>query len=88
MLYRDIDILVNATSIGLYPDVDAKPDVDLSQAGPKMLVCDVVFNPPETPLLAMAKSRDYPCSMDFRCWCIKELSALNCGRVPRPRKLL
>ena len=29
---REVDILVNATSIGLYPDVDVRPDVDLESA--------------------------------------------------------
>ena len=54
------DILVNATSIGLYPDVDAMPPVDLSGAPAHMLVCDAVFNPPETRLLAAARERGLP----------------------------
>ena len=54
---KDVDILVNATSIGLYPDIEGMPDVDLSHAGDSMLVTDVVFNPPETRLLAMASKR-------------------------------
>jgi len=49
------DILVNATSIGLYPEVDAMPAVDLRAIEPAALVCDVVFNPPETRLLAAAR---------------------------------
>jgi len=56
----DTDIFVNATSIGLYPDVDAMPDVDLGAARAGMLVCDVVFNPPETPLVKAAKARGLP----------------------------
>jgi shikimate dehydrogenase len=62
-IYRvpvDVDIFVNATSIGLYPDVEAMPPVDLSAAQSGMLVCDVVFNPPETRLLAAAKARSLP----------------------------
>ncbi|NDJ62192.1 MAG: shikimate dehydrogenase [Chloroflexi bacterium] len=55
----DVDIFVNATSIGLYPDV-VMPPVDLSAAQAGMLVCDAVFNPPETPLLAAARARDLP----------------------------
>src|SRR5687767_10181359 len=51
------DLLVNATSVGLYPDVDAMPDVDLSQASSHMLVCDAVFNPAETRLLRTARQR-------------------------------
>jgi shikimate dehydrogenase len=54
------DLLVNATSIGLFPDIDAMPPVDLSGARPGMLVGDVVFNPPETPLLAAARRRGLP----------------------------
>ena len=55
-----VDLLVNATSIGLYPDVDAVPDVDLSGAQPGMLVSDAVFNPPETGLLKRARERGLP----------------------------
>lgn len=54
---EDADLLVNATSIGLYPDVDAMPPVDLRGARSSLLVCDVVFNPPETRLLAAARTR-------------------------------
>lgn len=51
------DILVNATSIGLYPDGEAMPEVDLQDARPDLLVCDVVPNPPETRLIRTARSR-------------------------------
>lgn len=57
---RDTDILVNATSIGLYPDVDSMPPVDLQGSDPWMLVCDVVFNPPETRLIRAARQRGLP----------------------------
>lgn len=56
----DADLLVNATSIGLYPDADAMPPVDLSDAKPTLLVCDAVFNPPETRLLAAARQHGLP----------------------------
>jgi shikimate dehydrogenase len=55
-----IDLLVNATSIGLFPDVDAMPPVDLTATAPGMLVADAVFNPPETRLLATARQRGLP----------------------------
>ncbi len=51
------DLLVNATSIGLYPDVDAMPDVDLRDARADLLVADAVFNPPQTRLLRAARDR-------------------------------
>ncbi|HUQ96000.1 MAG TPA: shikimate dehydrogenase [Bryobacteraceae bacterium] len=56
----DADILVNATSIGLYPDVGAMPDISLAAAKSDLLVCDAVFNPPLTRLLALAKDRGMP----------------------------
>src|SRR5438477_1294212 len=56
----DADLLINATSIGLYPDVAAMPPVDLSAAQPGLLVSDLVFNPPETRLLAAARRRKLP----------------------------
>ncbi len=54
------DLFVNATSIGLYPQVDAVPDVDLSALAADALVADAVFNPPETGLLAAARERGLP----------------------------
>ena len=54
---RDAGLLVNATSIGLHPDVDAMPPVEWSDAGPDLLVSDIVFNPPETRFLAAARQR-------------------------------
>jgi shikimate dehydrogenase len=57
---RDVDILVNATSIGLYPDVDAAPDVAFNDAASHLLVCDVIPNPPSTPFLRAAQARGLP----------------------------
>ncbi len=53
----ETDVLVNATSIGLYPDVDATPDVDLKSARTDLLVCDVIPNPPETRLIQRARAQ-------------------------------
>lgn len=50
-------ILVNATSIGLFPAVDAMPDVDLDTLRPDLLVCDVIPNPPRTAFLKAAQAR-------------------------------
>jgi len=57
---EDTDILVNATSIGLFPDVGSMPPVDLASAPRSMLVCDAVFNPPETLLIDTARRRGLP----------------------------
>ena len=53
----EVDILVNATSIGLFPEVDAMPEVDLKGARGDLLVCDVVPNPPESRLIKTARAR-------------------------------
>jgi shikimate dehydrogenase len=44
-------IVVNATSIGLFPDVDARLDLDVESLHPPMVVADVIPNPPRTRLI-------------------------------------
>lgn len=51
------DILVNATSIGLFPDVTARPNIDYDTITAGMTVCDVIPNPPHTPFLKEAGTR-------------------------------
>ena len=51
-------ILVQATSVGLYPD-PACPNIDYSTVNPPMVVCDIVPNPPET--LFIRKTRANGC---------------------------
>lgn len=50
-------ILVNATSVGLYPNVDETPDVDLETLTADMVVADGIHNPPLTKLLKAAQAR-------------------------------
>jgi shikimate dehydrogenase len=50
----EADLLINATSIGLYPAVDAIPDINMDNLRPSTLVCDVIPNPPNTPFLKLA----------------------------------
>jgi shikimate dehydrogenase len=51
------DIVVNATSVGLAPDVDARPDLDVDSLRPGMVVADVIPNPPRTRLVRDAEAR-------------------------------
>ncbi|MDD4311554.1 MAG: shikimate dehydrogenase [Eubacteriales bacterium] len=53
----DTDILVNATPIGLYPNVDEIPNIDLNTILPSMFVQDVIPNPAITPFLRAAEAR-------------------------------
>ena len=50
------DILINATSIGLYPDPSA-PDIRYEDITPDMVVQDIIPNPAITPFLHKAKAR-------------------------------
>ncbi len=51
------DIVVNSTSIGLFPDVDARVALDLDTLHPGMVVADVIPNPPLTHLVRNARER-------------------------------
>jgi shikimate dehydrogenase len=51
------DIVVNATSIGLFPDVEGRLNLDPDSLRPGMVVADVIPNPPRTPLLRDAEAR-------------------------------
>jgi shikimate dehydrogenase len=53
----DAEILVNATSIGLFPDVEGRLDLDLTSLRPAMIVADVIPNPPRTLLIRAAEAR-------------------------------
>lgn len=57
---RSADLLVNATSVGLYPDVAAMPPVNLGDVAAHLLVGDAVPNPPETALLKTARRLGLP----------------------------
>jgi len=50
------DILINATSVGMHPQVEALP-VNPDWLQPQMVVMDTVYNPLETRLLAAARAR-------------------------------
>ena len=54
---QEVDIRVNTTNIGLYPDTDQKPDVDYNTVSPRMTVCDVIPNHPHTLFLKEAEKR-------------------------------
>ena len=52
----DTDVVINATSIGLYPDVSARVPLDVSSLKPRMVVADVIPNPPGTRLIRDAQA--------------------------------
>jgi shikimate dehydrogenase len=53
----ETDVVVNATSVGLYPDVNARLALNLDTLRPGMVVADVIPNPPRTLLVRDAERR-------------------------------
>ncbi|MBQ7795910.1 MAG: shikimate dehydrogenase [Lachnospiraceae bacterium] len=53
-------IVVNGTSIGMAPNVDACPVPDASFLPDGIIVSDIIYNPKETKLLAMAREKGLP----------------------------
>lgn len=51
------NIVINSTSIGLYPDVDARLNLDVNSLASDMIVADVIPNPPKTRLIRDAAER-------------------------------
>ncbi|MDR2829981.1 MAG: shikimate dehydrogenase [Methanobrevibacter sp.] len=51
---KDCDILINATSVGLYPNVNNSP-IDENILHSDLIVYDLIYNPIETKLLEEAK---------------------------------
>ncbi len=54
-LVDSVELLVDATPIGMYPKEDVEPVVDPQILGPNLTVFDLVYNPAETVLLKVAK---------------------------------
>jgi len=51
------DVVINATSIGLFPDVNARVALDLSSLSSSTIVADVIPNPPRTRLIREAEAQ-------------------------------
>lgn len=77
-------LLLNATSVGMAPNVDASIITDLSLFRPGLVVSDVIYNPKETLLLRQAKEAGcqtfngmymllYQGAEAFRLWTEKDM---------------
>ena len=53
---KDTNIVIHATSIGLFPDVNAMPNIDVSSLTAEMIVADGIHNPPLTRFLMAAQA--------------------------------
>lgn len=50
-------LIVNTTPLGTAPNIDECPDIPYDLIGPKHLLYDLVYNPPETEFLKRGKAR-------------------------------
>ena len=53
----ETEILINATSVGLYPNIDQRPDICYEDIRSDMVVCDVIFNRPHSLFLQGAEKQ-------------------------------
>lgn len=78
------DILVNATSVGMAPNVGESVILDKSMFHPNLFVYDVIYNPQETMLMRLAKEAGcktagglsmllYQGAESFKLWTGKEM---------------
>ena len=51
------DVVVNATSVGLYPDIDARIGLNIDSLSSSMVVADVIPNPLETNFVKDAQAK-------------------------------
>jgi shikimate dehydrogenase len=56
-LLNNINLIVNATPLGMLPDVEGKPDLDYSLLDKRHTLFDLVYNPEFTLFLKMGKER-------------------------------
>ena len=57
---QQADILINTTPLGMMPDIDEMPPVDVSLLPEGALVYDIIYTPAKTKFLAKAEELGYP----------------------------
>ncbi len=63
--YQDIDydlikshqLIINTTPLGMFPDIESKPDINYNLLSEKHILFDLVYNPEITSFLKMGKER-------------------------------
>jgi len=56
-LMNDIGIIINTTPLGMFPDINSKPDINYNLLSGKQILFDLVYNPELTSFLKMGKER-------------------------------
>jgi shikimate dehydrogenase len=56
-LLDKIDLIINTTPLGMFPDVNSKPDIDYNLLNGNHILFDLVYNPEITAFLQKGKER-------------------------------
>ena len=83
-ILQSADILINTTPLGMYPNVDEMPPVDLNLLPEGALVYDVIYNPAKTKFLAKAEELGFPTLNGLTMFLLqgKEAFRLFTGEIP------
>ena len=78
-ILNSFDIIINTTSVGMFPNTDASPVEDDVEFLSKPIVYDVIYNPAETRFLAAARQKATGCSTEPACCSGRELGLSRYG---------
>ena len=56
-LLKSHELIVNTTPLGMFPDIESKPDINYNMLSEKHILFDLVYNPELTSFLKMGKER-------------------------------
>jgi len=56
-VFRESEIVINTTSVGMYPDVFESPLINVDYFGEGQIVYDVIYNPSKTKFLSDAENK-------------------------------
>ncbi|MBW9220724.1 shikimate dehydrogenase [Methanothermococcus sp. SCGC AD-155-M21] len=54
---EDYNIIIHTTPVGMYPNINTKPIIDVDKINKDMVVMDLIYNPRETVLLKESRNR-------------------------------
>ncbi len=56
-IVKQHQLIINTTPLGMYPDIDASPDIDYSSLSSQHYLYDLVYNPKETLFMSRGKEQ-------------------------------
>ena len=54
-IISECNLIINATPLGMYPDVQSSPDIPYEHIGAEHILYDLIYNPPETKFISQGK---------------------------------